>query len=99
MLCQYKNILGKPNEGVHSHRIFGYAFVDILLTIIVAYYAHKYYGKGKDLGMFIAGSFLLGIIVHRIFCVNTKLNVQIFGEVPVEETPAPVEETPSTIVA
>ena len=36
MSCPYKHFLGVPGYGVHAHRIFGYALVDILLTIIVA---------------------------------------------------------------
>lgn len=36
-LCKYKDILGRPNEGVHSFRIFNIAIVDVLLTILAAY--------------------------------------------------------------
>lgn len=35
-LCKYKDILGRPNEGVHSFRIFNIAIVDVLLTILAA---------------------------------------------------------------
>ena len=38
-LCKFKDyadIFGKPNEGIHSTRIGGYAFVDILGTLIIA---------------------------------------------------------------
>ena len=33
-LKQYKDIFGKPNEGVHSYRLFDVAIVDLLLTIL-----------------------------------------------------------------
>ena len=36
-LSKYKDILGRPNEGVHSFRIFNIAIVDVLLTILAAY--------------------------------------------------------------
>ena len=36
MLCKYKDILGKPKEGLHKYRFFGVAVVDVILTIIVA---------------------------------------------------------------
>jgi hypothetical protein len=36
MLCEYSDIFGKPNQGIHSIRIFDIAIVDVLLTIIVA---------------------------------------------------------------
>ena len=36
-LCAYKNILGEPNKGIHSYRVFNIAIVDVLMTIITAY--------------------------------------------------------------
>jgi len=33
-LCKYKNVLGKPKEGIHKYRIFNIAIVDTLVTII-----------------------------------------------------------------
>ena len=35
-LCKYKDILGKPGQGVHSYRIFNIAIVDVILTISAA---------------------------------------------------------------
>lgn len=76
MLCQYKDIFGKPNEGAHSYRFLGIAIVDFLMTIIgaiiIAYY-FKY-----DYIVTIIVTFIIGIIVHRIFCVDTALNSIIF---------------------
>jgi len=80
-LCKYKDIFGKPDEGVHSYRLFGFAIVDTLLTILGAFLLYKYFGNGRDAWAFLIGLFLVGILVHRIFCVNTALNVRIFGEV------------------
>jgi hypothetical protein len=36
MSCPFANILGEPNTGIHSIRIFGFAFVDFFLTAIAA---------------------------------------------------------------
>jgi hypothetical protein len=45
MLCQYKNIFGEVNKGVHSYRIFNIAIVDVLLTIIGAYVIYLFFPK------------------------------------------------------
>lgn len=37
MSCPYKFALGIPSQGVHSTRIFGLAFWDIIGTILVAW--------------------------------------------------------------
>jgi hypothetical protein len=35
-LCQYKDLLGAPNTGVHAIRVFDFAIVDIALTVFLA---------------------------------------------------------------
>ncbi len=71
MLCQYKDVLGKPNEGVHSYRLFNIAIVDLLLTIIASIYIANRF----DISYLIAFSilFVLGIILHIVFCVETTV--------------------------
>jgi hypothetical protein len=71
-LCQYKNILGKPNEGVHRFRIFDMAIFDIILTILLGLLLAKLLKINTLSGIVIA--FGLGIIFHKIFCVETTLN-------------------------
>ena len=71
-LCQYKNILGKPNEGVHRFRIFDMAIFDIILTILLGLLLAKMLKINTLSGIVIA--FGLGIIFHKIFCVETTLN-------------------------
>lgn len=80
MLCKYRNLLGKPDEGIHSYRIFNIAIVDVVLTILGAYVLAKYVGK-CDFWRWLGILFLLGIILHRIFCVNTTINKMLFGTV------------------
>ena len=35
-LCKYKDIFGVPNHGIHQPRLFGFAIMDIIPTIIVS---------------------------------------------------------------
>lgn len=76
MLCKYKNALGKPKEGLHKYRIFNIAIIDLLLTIIVAIII-SYIMKINVFIVFII-LFLLGIIMHRLFCVRTTIDKLLF---------------------
>lgn len=69
MSCPFANILGKPNTGPHSIRIFGFALFDTILTIIGAYFIAKIY-KIKFWYALI-GFFVLGEILHYLFGANT----------------------------
>ena len=75
-LCKYKDIFGKPGTGVHSYRLFGIAIVDLLMTLVFAWFLSLY----TDLTFLGASLFMvvLGIIIHRVFCVDTGLNKLIF---------------------
>jgi hypothetical protein len=76
-LCKYKNILGVPGQGPHSYRIFNIAIVDVLLTLILAYiisYIYKISFVKTSITLFI-----LGIILHRIFCVRTTIDKLLFN--------------------
>jgi hypothetical protein len=75
-LCKYKDILGKPNQGVHSYRIFNIAIVDVLLTIIAAYILSIV--TGYKIIYTLIFMFILGIISHRIFCVRTTIDKLLF---------------------
>ena len=77
MLCQYKNILGKPGQGIHSYRIFNIAIVDVLFTIIGAYIIYLFLPKINYFIILIL-LFLLGIILHKIFCVRTTIDKYLF---------------------
>lgn len=78
MLCQYKNILGKPGQGIHSYRIFNIAIVDVLFTIIGAYIIYLFLPKINYFVILIL-LFLLGVILHKIFCVRTTIDKYLFG--------------------
>jgi len=76
-LCKYKDILGKPNQGVHSYRIFNIAIVDVLLTILGAYIL-SIFTNYKFIYTLI-GMFILGIVLHRLFCVRTTVDKLLFN--------------------
>ena len=75
-LCKYKELFGKPGEGIHSWRIFDFGVIDILTTIAGAYLIS--YLTGFSLIYVLPAVFLLGIYVHRLFCVRTKLDRILF---------------------
>jgi hypothetical protein len=77
MLCKYKDIFGKPREGVHKYRFYGFAIVDVLMTVLVALIVSMIIKKSFDFYHFIIVLilfFISGIILHRAFCVDTKLD-------------------------
>lgn len=72
VFCEYKDIFGKPNTGVHSYRIFDIAIVDLLLTIIAAIIIS--YVINANVFIVLIVLLVIGIVLHRIFCVETTLN-------------------------
>ena len=77
-LCKYKDIFGKPNEGVHKYRIFNIAIIDVIFTIIGAYLLNKYLFKKTKFIIILISLLILGIIAHRIFCVRTTVDKLLF---------------------
>ena len=75
-LCKYANALGEPGKGLHSIRLFNISVVDVLATIAAAYIISK--KTGKDFKIILIILFLLGIILHKLFCVKTTINNLIF---------------------
>jgi hypothetical protein len=75
-LCPFKSIFGEPNTGVHSYRIMDFAIVDIISTIILAYVIAIYFNE--EFYKVLIATFLLGIIMHRLFCVRTTIDKILF---------------------
>ena len=73
MLCQYKNVLGKPGQGIHSIRFAGIAVVDLVLTIIGAWIISKKTPYLSFINIFLL-LIVAGIVLHKIFCVETAFN-------------------------
>jgi hypothetical protein len=74
-LCEYKDALGKPHEGIHERRIGDFAFWDIFMTIVGAGLL-AYMFKANMFAMFII-LMISAICLHTIFCVKTALNVKL----------------------
>jgi hypothetical protein len=72
-------MFGEERKGFHSLRLFDIAIGDVFLTILLSLFI-SYVSKLNVILTFII-VFIIGIVVHRIFCVNTKVNVMIFGKV------------------
>ena len=80
MPCKYADILGKPGEGVHSKRFLGFAINDVLSTFLLALIINYLIeGNWASYGIVLVFCFSLGVILHKIFCVNTTFNKMIFG--------------------
>jgi hypothetical protein len=75
-LCMYKDIFGKPNEGVHKNRLFGVAIVDVILTVLIGYFIARQY----DYSLFhvLLVLFIIAILSHRLFCVSTTVDKLLF---------------------
>lgn len=78
MLCKYKDIFGKVGEGVHYYRIFNIAIVDVILTFLLAFIIQLLLPKYNYYHILIL-LFILGIILHRMFCVRTTIDKILFN--------------------
>jgi uncharacterized integral membrane protein len=72
MFCKYKDILGVSRQGVHSIRFMDFAVVDVVLTIILSFFI-SYFFK-FPFGITLLFTFISGIILHKLFCVKTKVS-------------------------
>ena len=78
-LCKFRHIFGKEGQGFHEQRFMGIALYDTLGTIGGAWIISKVFKI--DFVPTLIGAFIVGIVVHRLFCVNTTINQLIFGKV------------------
>jgi hypothetical protein len=77
LFYKWKDIFGKPNENIHSIRLFDFAIIDILMTLLGAFLLSKYFKKNSCLLFIIL--FIYGQIFHILFCVKTKFIVLFFS--------------------
>jgi hypothetical protein len=75
-LCKYRDSLGVPKQGIHSYRFLGVAIVDVIFTIIGAWIISYFTNKSFIFTMIFL--FLLGIMLHRLFCVRTTIDKLLF---------------------
>lgn len=77
--CQYKQSLGVPNKGFHSH-LFGVAILDYLATLLIAYCSVHLIGVQKTKMNFLSSFllwFCLGEFLHYKYCVDTTMQQSI----------------------
>ena len=71
MSCPYKALFGSPGKGPHAHRIFGYALVDTLATVLAALII-TLFTEYSFIVVFTV-LFILGEYLHYIFGVQTTV--------------------------
>lgn len=79
MFCKYKDTFGKPRTGIHSLRFLDVAVWDVVMTIIVSVGVSLLFNIRVVYTM--AFVFLLGIFLHRLFCVQTKIDTLLFKNI------------------
>jgi hypothetical protein len=72
----YKDIFGAPNTGLHSYRIFNIAVIDLAFTVLAAYLISKYSKQSFSCVLLVL--FLSGIVLHRLFGVDTTVDRLLF---------------------
>jgi hypothetical protein len=75
-LCKYKHSLGIPSEGVHKH-YFGVAMFDVIGTIVIGVILSFLFKWNTILTITVL--FILGVILHRLFCVRTTVDKILFS--------------------
>jgi len=78
-LCKYKDLFGKPNEGLRKYRIGGIAMLDTVVVILIGIVFS--YMTGFRLLPTLAILFISGIIVHRLFCVRSGIDRILFPDI------------------
>ena len=78
-LCKYKDALGVPGSktGLRKYRIFGIALFDTTVVLVIAVFIAWMFRLPYVYT--IVAIFILGIIVHRLFCVRTAVDKILFG--------------------
>ena len=75
-MCRYQHMFGEPRKGTHELRIFDFALLDILQTLLGAFIISKI--MHWNVLYVTIGLFLMGILAHRLFCVRTTMDRLLF---------------------
>lgn len=78
-LCKYKNLFGEAGSttGFRKYRIIGISIIDVVVTVLFGFIISYYYGF--NIWITLGTLFIVGIIVHHLFCVRTTVDKFIFG--------------------
>ena len=77
MYCKYSDIFGKVKSGIHSYRVFDIAIMDVILTIIGAFLLQLLF-PNINFFVILLMLFIIGIGLHRLFCVRTTIDKLLF---------------------
>ena len=69
-LCQFSDVFGVPGVGVHRVRFGDAAATDYFMTIVGAWILSRW--SGVPIVLATIGLFVVGVILHWIFCVPTS---------------------------
>ena len=77
-LCKYKDVLGKPNEGIRKIRdpVFGTALSDVIIMLLASFLISNYFNY--SLSSVVILMFILSVLAHRLFCVRTTVDKFLF---------------------
>ena len=76
-LCKYKNVFGIPGQGIHSYRFFNIAIMDLIMTLIFSFIISYIF----KINFYYVSLFtlIMGIILHKLFCVRTTIDKLLFN--------------------
>jgi len=87
MPCPYNGFLGKPGEGMHKMHFAGVAVADFVMTVVLAIVIALALSVFKIISPSPLNVLFIFIILwaiaiglHYYFCVNTSVNVALFGK-------------------
>jgi hypothetical protein len=75
MFCQYKDSLGIPEKGFHTH-FMGIAVMDVVATIVLMELVVYFFKTPRLLTLF--ALLLTGVVLHRLFCVRSTVDKYLF---------------------
>lgn len=77
-LAKYKNLFGETGKhtGMRTYRIYNIAIYDTVIVLICSFILSLIDGYPFWLNALVI--FILGIIVHRAFCVRTAVDQLLF---------------------
>jgi hypothetical protein len=77
-LEKYRYFFGKPGKGLHRYRIFNIAIVDVVLTLFLAKIIEIMILPQMEYLKILLITFILGILLHRLFGVKTTIDKFLF---------------------
>lgn len=76
-LCKFRHIFGREGEGAHAYRVANIAVVDLALTVVGAWLLARW--MARPFWLVFAAVMVIGVLVHRMFCVETTLTKIVFS--------------------